>query len=296
MIRTLPYLFAVLLLISSCKNRTNHPDMPGYEPDPVSLSISDQAMNDIIENISSPVEMASLIKQLGIPFSSRYLVDIDQIDNFRTSFKMAYTLGILGADLEYLNVYNKTGTAVSYLAAIKRLSDELKISKFFDFKTIKRLAISNSNVDSLMYLSVYSFNQMDKHLRETDRSNLSAIMVSGVWIEGMYLATQVANEKPDKKLAEFIGGQKLILNDLLLILKNYEQDEEFKDLISDFETIKKDFEQVKITSVMGEPKAVEKDGMLTIVQQETSVIKISPETLKKIGLATEKIRNSHLMM
>ena len=47
---------------------------------------------------------------------------------------------------------------------------------------------------------------------------------------------------------------------------------------------------------MGEPKAVEKDGMLTIVQQETSVINISPETLKKIGLATQKVRNSHLMM
>ena len=241
MIRTLTYLFAVLLLISSCKNRTKNPDTPGYEPNHGSLSISDQAMNDIIENISSPIEMASLIKQLGVPFSSRYLVDIDQIDNFRTSFKMAYALGILGADLGYLNVYNKTGTAVSYLAAIKRLSDGLKISKFFDFRTIKRLAISNSNVDSLMYLSVYSFNQMDNHLRETDRSNLSALMVSGVWIEGMYLATQVANEKPDKKLAEFIGGQKLILNDLLLILKNYEKDEQFKDLISDLEIHQKRF-------------------------------------------------------
>ncbi len=296
MIRAIPYLIAFVLLLSSCKFRTNELDVPGYELDQGDVQISDQAMGDIIENISSPIEMAALIKALGVPFSSRYLVSLDEIDNYSTSFKMAYNLGILGADLGYLNVYSKTGTAVNYLSAINRLSDGLKVSQFFDFSTIKRLATSNTNLDSLMYLSVHSFNQMDDHLRETDRSNLSALMIAGIWIEGMYLATQVADEKPDGKLAEYIGEQKLILNDLLLILKNYERDEQFKKLINDFEAIKKDFEQVKITYEMGEPQAVEKDGMLTIVQQETSVIDISPQTLRKIGNATEKIRNRHLMM
>ncbi len=296
MYKTLPYLITLALLLTSCGNRPNELNVPGYELDQGDIEISDQAMNDIIENISSPIEMAALIKDLGVPFSSRYLVNLSGIDHYGTSFKMAYNLGILGADLGYLNVYNKTGTAVNYLSAINRLSDGLRVSQFFDFGTIKRLATSNTNIDSLMYLSVHSFNQMDDHLRETDRSNLSVLMVAGIWIEGMYLATQVAGEKPNGKLAEYIGEQKLILNDLLLILKNYERDEQFKKLITDFESIKKDFEQVKITYEMGEPRAVEKDGMLTIVQQEKSVIAITPETLKKIGSVTEKVRNRHLMM
>jgi hypothetical protein len=87
-------------------------------------------------------------------------------------------------------------------------------------------------------------------------------MVAGVWIEGMYLITQVAKEKPDPQLAEYIGEQKVTLNDLLVILKNYEKDDQFAALIKDFEQLKNVFEKVNITYKMGEPKAVEKDGML----------------------------------
>ncbi|HYW95659.1 MAG TPA: hypothetical protein VE870_08735 [Bacteroidales bacterium] len=296
MIKTIPYLFAVVLLFTGCKTRTNELDVPGYELGQGKVKVSDEAMNDIIENLSSPVEMAALIKDLGVPYSNRYLTSLDEIDNYNTAFRMAFNLGMLGADLGYLNVYNKTGNAVSYLSEINRLSDGLKVSQFFDFSTIKRLATSNSNLDSLMFLSVRSFNQMDEHLRETDRSNLSVLMVAGIWIEGMYLATQVAEEKPDKELAEYIGEQKLILNDLLLILKNYERDEQFKKLISEFETIRKAFRDVKITYVMGEPKAIEKDGMFTVVPQESSVITISPETVRQIEAATSKVRNRQLTM
>ena len=253
-------------------------------------------MNDIIENISSPIEMAALIKDLGVPFSIRYLADLDEIGKYTSSFRMAYSLGMLGADLGYLNVYDKTGSAIRYLSAIKKLAEGMRISQFFDFGTIKRLATSRTNIDSLMYLSVHSFNLMDDYLRQTNRSNLSVLMVAGIWIEGMYLATQVAGEKPDQKLAEYIGEQKLILNDLLLIIKKYEQDEQFKTLISDFETIRKAFENVKITYEISDPKPIEKDGMLTIVQQESSIVDISVQTLKEIEIATEIVRNRQIMI
>jgi len=258
------------------------------------LKVSDQAMSEIIENISSPIEMAALVKDLGVPFSSRYLSNPDIIDNHASSFKMAYILGVLGADLGYLNVYEKTGTSVNYLASISKIADGLKINQFFDFNTMKRLATSSSNLDSLMYLSLHSFNQMDSHLRVTERSNLSALMITGVWVEGMYLATQVAKEKSDTSLAQYIGEQKVILNDILLILKNYQRDAQFSDLIKDLELIKTEFDRVKISYQMGEPIAVEENGMLTIVQQERSIVDISNEVLLKIIETTARIRNKQL--
>jgi hypothetical protein len=297
MIRKSVYFFIVVIFFLSCKGRQREDlSVPGAELDRGEVKISEQAMQEIIENVSSPIEMASLVKQLGVPFSSSYLSDLDQIDSHSTSFKMAYTLGVLGADLGYLNVYEKTGTSINYLSSISRLSDGLKISQFFDFNTLKRLATSNGNLDSLMFLSVHSFNLMDTHLRETDRSNLSALMIAGVWIEGMYLTTQVAAERPDKKLTEFIGEQKMTLNNLIVILKNYQRDKQFSELIVDFEEIKSEFDNVKISFVMGEPLAVEKDGMLTVVQQETSVVDISKDTLQRIIKSTLKVRNKHLTM
>jgi len=253
-------------------------------------------MQEIIENVSSPIEMASLVKELGVPFSNNYLSKLDDLDSHSTSFNMAITLGILGADLGYLNVYEKTGTSVNYLSSINKLSDGLKISQFFDFNNLKRLATSNGNLDSLMFLSVHSFNQMDNYLRETDRSNLSALMIAGIWIEGMFLTTQVASERTDEKLSDFIGEQKTTLNNLIVILKNYGRDKQFSDLIVDFEEIKSEFDHVKISYIMGEPMAVEKDGMLTVVQQETSIVEISRDTLQGIINSTLKVRNKYLMM
>lgn len=297
MYRKLAFILSVVLLITACKGRKNNElDVPGYELDQGEVQIPEQAMEDIIQNVSSPIEIAAFIKDLGVPFNSFYLSDPNKADNYSTSFKMAYTLGMLGADLGYLNVYEKTGSSVNYLTAINKLADGLKVSQFFDFNTIKRLATSSSNLDSLIFLSVHSFNQMDDHLRITDRSNLSALMIAGIWIEGMYQATQSVKEIHDPVLAEYIGEQKLILNDLLLILKNYERDDQFAKLIKDFENIKKSFDAVKISYKMGEPQAVEENGMLVIIQQESSEVEISDDTLKQIISITERIRSKHLLM
>ena len=287
----------IIIVLPACKNRNNALDMPGYELAPGEIEITEEAMGDIIQNISSPVEMAALIKDMGLPFSSVNLSNIDDIDNYSTSFKKAYTLGILGADLGYLNVYEKTGSSVAYLTTINRLADGLKVSQFFDFNTLKRLATSNSSLDSLIFMSVHSFNQMDDHLRLTDRSNLSALMVTGVWLEGMYQVTQVLNMQENTELAEYIGEQKLILNDLLLILQNYEKDEQFASIIKDYQELKKDYDKVKISYEQSDPEPVEQeDGMLTIVQQETSVVEISPEALNEIIEKIKSIRDKHLMM
>ena len=256
------------------------------------LIISDEAMEDIIQNISSPVEMAALLKATGVPFSRKHLSSTDRIDDLNTSFKKAVNLGILGADLGYLNMYNKTGSVLENMAAIKRLSDDLSVGQFFDFSTIKRLASNNENLDSLMYISVASFNNMDEYLRKHNRSNLSSLIIFGVWIEGLYIATQVVNEAPSNlDVVERIGEQKLILNDLLLILKNYKTNKDFFSLIEDVEQIKKEFDVVRITYEMGEPEAIEVDGMLMIIQNETSNVEVSNEQLQNIINVIAEIRN-----
>lgn len=286
----------LFLLLGACKSRNNELNVPGYELDTGEIEIPREAMDDIIRNVSSPIEMAALVKDMGLPFDNKSLTDLDHIDNYSSSFTMAYNLGMLTADLGYLNVYEKTGSSVNYLSAINRLADGLKISQFFDFITLKRLATSNSSLDSLIFMSIHSFNQMDEFLRSTDRSNLSALMVAGVWIEGMYQITRVSSQSSDEFLSEFIGEQKLILNNLLLILKNFEKDDQFAALIADFEQLRKIYEEVDISYELNDPQTNEENGMLTIVQQETSVVSISDETLYKIIDKTEKIRDKHQTM
>jgi len=258
------------------------------------LQIASETMTEIIQNIASPIEVAALINSLNIPFSMSYLADPEKLSTSTTSFEMAYSLGTLSADLGYLNMYEKTGSAVNYLSTINKLADALQIGQFFDFNTIKRLATSGSNLDSLMFISVNSFNNMDDYLRETGRSNLSALMIAGVWMEGLYLATQVATQNSNEELKSMIGEQKMILNNLLLILENYKNEEVIQNYINDFRTIKEVYNDVKITIEVGEPETIEKDGMLMVVQSETAHVNMSDKILQKIIDTAAEVRNRHM--
>ncbi len=296
MIKKVVYLFLAVIMISSCrsggdKGKTSDMDVPDSVLNKGVLEISEQSMQNIVQNISSPVEMAALVKDLGVPFSEKYLAPTDNVDNMSTSFQQAFNLGIYGADLGYLNMYNKTSAVIEYISAIKTLADGIRVGQFFDFSTLKRLATNNQNLDSLMYISVHSFNQMDKYLRSNKRSNLSALIVAGVWVEGLYLATQVAKEAPHPELADRIGDQKILLNDLLLILQNYQSDKHFAKLIKELNKIKDEFSGVTITIEKGEPESIEENGMLTIVQHDKSIVHITKDQLDNIINTTENIRN-----
>lgn len=255
------------------------------------LMISKEAMNDIISNISSPVEMAALIKSTGVPFNQKFLAATSKVDKLDTDFKQALNLGIYGCDLGYLNMYEKTGSIISSMQAIKKLADQLRIGHFFDFNTIKRLATNNENIDSLMYISVSSFNNMDEYLRDNNRSDISSLLVTGMWIEGMYLACQVVKEAPHQELRDRIGDSKIVLADLLLILKNYKSNSSFANLVKEIEKIKKEYDNVTIQVISGEPEMIEIDGMLTFKQNDIQKVDMSDETLAKIIASIENARS-----
>ncbi len=284
------------IMLGSCKSDGSK-NKEGLEvPDSVlnveeSMEVSDEAMEDIVQNIASPVETAALIKTLGVPFSKDYLASADDIEKYATNYQKAFALGVFGADLGYINMYNKNSSVLDYITAIKKLADGINVGQFFDFSTLKRLASNSQNLDSLMYISVHSFNEMDSYLRENKRGNLSALMITGVWIEGLYLATQVAKERPEQNLVQSIGEQKTILNQLMLILENYRGAPYINDVIKNVKTIKDEFDNIKITIEVGEPESVVKDGKLMIIQNEKSIVHISDQQLEAIINKAENVRN-----
>ncbi len=254
------------------------------------MDIEVEAVKSITENISSPIEIAALIKDLGIPFNKDYLAPTEFVANYSTNYAQAFALGVFSADLGYLNMYNKTGSVIDYLSTIKNLADAINVGQYFDFATLKRLASNSSNIDSLKFISVHNFNQIDKNLRERKRGNLSALIIAGAWLEGIYITIQVSKIKPDQKLLEKIGEQKIILTDLMTLLTSYAKDPIFKNYVNEFNVIKEKFDDVQITYEQGEPVSVVENGMLTVVQKDKSIVHISTKQLNEISAAVEAAR------
>jgi hypothetical protein len=235
--------------------------------------------------------MASLFKNSGVEFTQRIMNDPDRVSGYETSFKRALNLGVFSADLGYINTFDKNNIVVSYLLAVKNLADGIRVGQFFDFNALRRMASSSSNLDSLMEMSVTSFNKMDSYLREQNRGNVSTLIVTGAWIEGLYIASNIVRESGDKELANRIAEQKNIINILEIILSNYASEPNFADLVADIDELKKAYSNISITTELGEPQRIEKDGSLIFIQDEISTVHYTDEDLNNIMTLIEKTRN-----
>jgi len=215
-------------------------------------------------------------------------------DHFNTNYRKALGLGLFGTDLGYLNMYEKTSLVVSYISAVKSLADGIQVGQFFDFATLKRLATNNENLDSLIHISQESYNRIDSYLRSTNRSSLSIVIIAGVWIEGMYISTQVARQTKNPAMIETIADQKVVLATLLPLLRLYDKDENIQNLADRLEKVKQLYEQVKITIEPGEPESVIVDGVLTFRQNDKQTIEASPEAIEAIMQEITDIRTEQI--
>jgi hypothetical protein len=294
------YITIVLLLLIGCKNDSaseiNMDDLLSNKKEEQETNkgpqVSKEAFSEIMNVIPQPVEMASLIKESGVTYSEEMLNPTENREDYTDNYSKAVNLGIYGADLGYINMYNEFQSAIPYLTAVKFVADDLSIGQFFDFNTIKRLAMSSANPDSLMNLSTSGFENMDNYLREQNRSNISALILFGGWLESLYLSTQIVEQKKDKRLIERIGEQKIVINKIDTLLSFYANDPYFKKLADSFIPLKNSYDKVEIIEVIGEATMEEVDGMLMVIDNSYSETTVPDETLAAIISETLKLRSS----
>lgn len=282
-------------LLSGCSQCSNSGVNSDFEiPDSLAEKgsvVSEGVIGEMVENISSPVETAALIKRLKVPFDKDLLIPTKAAANFNTNFQKALGLGLYGTDLGYLNMFEKTSEVLSYISVVKDLADGIQVGQFFDFNSLKRLATNNESLDSLIVISQQSYNGIDKYLRETNRSSLSIVIVTGVWTEGMYLASRVAQQTKNAQMIETVADQKIVLATLLPLLRMYESDPNIKELADNVESLKTLYDKVKITYEKGEPEMKEVDGKITFVQKDKQFVEASPELMDEIMSEIISMRN-----
>ena len=293
--RVIVTVICALILMPACRNKSGKTDeFVMATTDSMAAAIAQRSGTDeeILRNFSSPLETANLFQIMGVPFSQENLATSLNANIISGSFDQAVSLGILGADLGYLNIYGKTSTSLELVSSIRKLAEGLRVGQFFDFETIKRLSLNSSNLDSLLYLSIDSYNKIDRYLRDDGRAYLSSLIITGAWIEAQYFATQVIKQYPNDLLRDRIGEQKFFLESLIESVQPYcEMNDKFRDLCGYLAEISEKYKDIKISYTEGEPVKSVKDGALVVTQTETSKVSITDEQLAGIIDITGNIRN-----
>jgi hypothetical protein len=291
----------LMLPIFACNNN-NSGNIPTTKDDDPKKKLSkneqkyfEDVVMQTIEGFTSSIEIAAIINDLKMPYSQKYLIPVEAVPDFDTNFKKALGLGMLSVDLGYLNVYKKMSSNIKYLSAIRDLADDLDIDSYFDFQTLKRLASSGENMDSLMFLSVSSYHKMNQHLMETERSHLSALVITGVWLEGLHLICQVNKSKADPRLRDRIAEQKDIIETLLTILVFYQDKNHFKSLLDDLIKLKNVYSQItEVVTKENATETVNSDGIPIINQNVSSQLQMSDSQLQQIVSLVEEIRDKRI--
>jgi hypothetical protein len=258
-------------------------------------------ISGILQSIPSPLEISQLIKEVSSDYSVSFLNASTSVSNYNTSYRQALNLGVYSTDLGYCNLYNKNQDILNYLSSVKKLANDLGIGKHFDYETIKRIANSKNNMDSLLNITQQNFEKINTHLREEKREYQSVLLLTGGWLEAVNLTTQVYKQTKTKggtaapakldKLKEKIGEQKLTLDQLMLVLDIYKTKPGFAELITDMKVLEKLYAKVQIVTVKSQPKQIiGKDGTPEFIDSSTSKVTISELELDAITAQIQAIR------
>jgi hypothetical protein len=253
--------------------------------------IDEELVNGILQQIPSPLEISSILKESGSKYEAGILNSDNNLPKYNNNFSKALNLGVFGTDLGYTNIYEQSKDGIKFLAAIKSLANDLNIGQFFDIETIGRLASNSKNLDSLLLITTQNFNDINSYLQNQSRSQISVLLLTGGWIEAMQIVCQVAAKNPsNKELAEKIGEQQIILEQLVLIFELFKDDPNMASLLKDLTDLKAAYANIKIVTEHKPSTMKIVDGVAVITDNSTTTINITPENVQEITQIVNTLR------
>jgi hypothetical protein len=240
-------------------------------------------------SIPSPIQTAMLIEKSGADYSKGFLNDAKRVATYATNYQKAINLGVYGADVGYVTIYDQSQDALKYLGVINKLTDELGITGAFDESTIKRFETNFGKRDSMLNLVAVAYRNSDAFLKDNDRMNVGALILAGGWIETLYFSTQIAVKDGNKDVINRIGEQKYTLNNIVKMLTPYYNQPEYDVLVDDLIELAYDFDAIDIQYTYEKPE-VDIANKTTKINSKTEVV-ITPEHLQAIADKVANIRN-----
>lgn len=269
---------------SSSNKEENSKDFEAAEE-----SLKDQ-IQDVVYNIPSPSEIPYLLEATGAEFNQSLINDRKKADSYITkSDKAALNLGVYAADIGYLSSYEKTQEAIDYLNTAKSLADGLGVVGSFDVEILKQFESNIGNKDSLAALLNRMVQKTDSYLKDDSRNKLAALMVTGSFVEGLYISTGLIKSYPKNLLAD--DQRNLVLTPLMRVI--LQQEESVDELLKMLATVESNETVAAITADLTSLQASYR--ALNIEEQiknNKANLVLSDKNLGDITNIVEKLRKS----
>lgn len=214
--------------------------------DTSAIALRVKKIRHIFSNLPSTIKLMQILKQANAQYAPELTSDPTVVSKYSSMKGQALNLGVYAADLSYAGLFDQKNDASLFLQAANKLASSLGIPDAFNENIISRIEANMANQDSLLTIILQDFWTTDTYLKKNQRQEVSAYLVSGGWVEGLYIATQVAAKSNSQVIADEIGKQKVSLQDLADMMKTYPDSPGMQSLIAQIKKIQDVYSSVQL--------------------------------------------------
>lgn len=205
-------------------------------------AISDEIVEDILKSIPSPLEISFLIKDLEIVYNKSLLTPTESIKNAKTPFQQAFLLGVLSTDVGYAQIYAEP-EALTSLEACQKISQALQIDSVIDFKVLRTTYQNTKNFDESLFFE--QIKKANTSLQKKSKQELMTVMLTSGWLKSFNIICEIYTKYPNEILKARISEQRIILEQLLLLLSFYDEDIDIKKLVGNISQLTKIYQSAE---------------------------------------------------
>jgi len=189
--------------------------------------------------LPTSAEVIKMLRDLEVGYNFGITNPVSNTKKYFNSTKKAVNMGVFGADLSYVTLYNIQQEVMNYLDAIRTLTYDLNMSKVYDQSVYDSIKTNFDNRDKLVNILTGTFEETYSYLSENDQQDLALLVVGGAWVEGMYLTTHVSEAAYNVAgISSNLIEQKKSFELYLEITQPYLSDPDIADFVKKLDPIK----------------------------------------------------------
>jgi hypothetical protein len=203
---------------------------------------------NVFNTLPDRKEVMKLIEDNKLEYNPDLLNDPTGVSKYTVEFFKAANLGIYGSDLSIASSFDQTQESMVFLKCVNVLAGSLGVNSAFDQRMFDRIQANNNNKDSILEIITGAFRKVDEILKNNNRPATSAVILSGCWIEGLYVSCQMAQSVNTSSLIKTIVGQRESLHNLIVMLEDVTLEEKSQFILNDLKSLYTAFGKIENTT------------------------------------------------
>lgn len=233
------------VVFSSCKGTNKSAEQDQVVSDSLNKTLLATEVGEVLYPLPTPFEMTKMLNDIGATYSTKNLNSPSKVEKYFKESQKAVNLGIYGADLAYVSTYQQQQDVQVYLNAIKKLADQLGISYDYSKLLSDEYKEKFNNKDSLTSIVTNTIYDTYYYLDQKSNPDLAVTMVTGMWVELMYIGTNISQDSYNYTgLVNIISKQKASYEKVMELLSGRNGNEEIKSIETKLQALKPAFDKV----------------------------------------------------